>query len=172
MVLGCFRPGGAKFTSSDCRTFWYICPAVWYIAHGLFWYNVPMAIKYNIAVNQCDQCEHRWLPESPLVQSVRCPSRKCRSTAWNKSWTAPAKAEAVLEAFSSTQPASTLPQLAAASASLPQRPQMVPRCPRHRLPMVRNDETGIWACRITKCRQRADDETVKLAYETADFASI
>lgn len=48
---------------------------------------------------------------------------------------------------------------------------MTPRCPMHRLPLVRNDETGIWSCRVTKCRQRADDEAVKMAYETADFAT-
>jgi hypothetical protein len=38
--------------------------------------------------------------------------------------------------------------------------------------MARNGETGIWSCRVPKCRQRADDESVKLAYETADFATI
>jgi hypothetical protein len=52
------------------------------------------------------------------------------------------------------------------------RPGMNPRCPVHRLPLVRNAETGIWNCRVTRCRHRPDDEAVKLAYETADFSSI
>jgi hypothetical protein len=42
-----------------------------------------MAVTYSIAVNVCDDCGHRWLPE--VKKSPRCPNRKCRSTHWNDS---------------------------------------------------------------------------------------
>jgi hypothetical protein len=30
----------------------------------------------------CDVCEHRWIPETG--NPPNCPSKKCRSTLWNK----------------------------------------------------------------------------------------
>jgi hypothetical protein len=42
-----------------------------------------MAIKFNIAVYECDECHHRWLPTQPGVPATQCPSRKCRSRNWN-----------------------------------------------------------------------------------------
>jgi hypothetical protein len=42
-----------------------------------------MAIKYGVAINVCDDCGHRWLPE--VKKSVRCPNRACRSRHWNDS---------------------------------------------------------------------------------------
>lgn len=137
----------------------------------LFWYNVPMAIKYGVAVCECDQCGHRWLPESASKPSVRCPSRKCRSARWNEKGIAVSSSGAVRTIRQADPVPEHLPPLLT-PAILPQRPSMAPRCPMHRLPLVRNDETGVWACRVTKCRQRADDESVKLAFDTADFASM
>jgi ribosomal protein L37AE/L43A len=124
-----------------------------------------MAIKYGIKVFQCDVCGHRWLPDTDQVIPAQCPSRQCRSRRWNDS-----NASAITSVPVVAPTVAALPAIPAASALAP--PAMTPRCPLHRLPLVRNDETGIWSCRVTKCRQRADDESVKLAYETADFATI
>ena len=132
-----------------------------------FMYNVLMAIKYGIKVLQCDVCGHRWLPEGDNLPK-QCPSRKCRSAKWNHKETTTVRVEAIQAAIPSVQPASTLPEPAVGAVD---RPAMTPRCPTHRLPMVRNDQTGIWSCRVTKCRHSADDEAVRLAFETADFAS-
>jgi hypothetical protein len=48
------------------------------------WYNVPMAIRHDVPVMECDACGHRWLPEGKSAP-LRCPSRKCRSLKWNAS---------------------------------------------------------------------------------------
>ena len=134
-----------------------------------FVYNVHMAIKYGIKVLQCDVCSHRWLPEGDALPK-QCPSRKCRSAKWNHKETPAAKADAIQTAIPAMQPASSLPT--PHSAATIGHQAIVPHCPTHRLPLVRNDETGIWSCRVTKCRHSVDDEAVKLAFETADFASI
>ena len=39
-------------------------------------------IRYDVPVNQCDQCGHQWLAESDHLPE-RCPSRKCRSVKWH-----------------------------------------------------------------------------------------
>lgn len=47
--------------------------------HG-FWYNVPMTIRHDVPVCECDACGHQWIAEANRPD--RCPSRKCRSTRW------------------------------------------------------------------------------------------
>jgi len=37
-----------------------------------------------LLVNQCDQCGFRWIGKA---DAERCPSRQCRSRAWNKTGT-------------------------------------------------------------------------------------
>ena len=41
---------------------------------------VHCTMRITIVVNQCDDCGHRWIGKR---DAKRCPSRKCRSTAWN-----------------------------------------------------------------------------------------
>lgn len=136
-----------------------------------FVYNVLMAITYDVKVFKCDVCGHRWLPEGNIIPP-QCPSRRCRSRRWNYLAEPAASAVAIHPHAAPVQPASapiTVPSLPSASSIRPLG--RVPRCPIHRLPMVRNDETGFWRCRVTKCRHQADDEMVQMAYDTADFAT-
>jgi len=35
-----------------------------------------------IGLAECDVCGHRWIPENE--EPPNCPSKKCRSTLWNK----------------------------------------------------------------------------------------
>jgi uncharacterized OB-fold protein len=44
-------------------------------------YNGGMAWKM-MRVAECDKCGHRWIPETEVPPN--CPSKKCRSTLWNK----------------------------------------------------------------------------------------
>jgi len=44
-------------------------------------YNGDMAWKM-MRVAECDVCGHRWIPETE--NPPNCPSKKCRSTLWNK----------------------------------------------------------------------------------------
>jgi hypothetical protein len=44
-------------------------------------YNGYMGWK-TMRVAVCDVCGHRWLPESE--NPPNCPSKKCRSTLWDK----------------------------------------------------------------------------------------
>jgi hypothetical protein len=44
-------------------------------------YNDDMGWK-TMRVAVCDVCGHRWIPESE--NPPNCPSKKCRSTLWNK----------------------------------------------------------------------------------------
>ena len=51
----------------------------------LLWYYCPMITR--VTACRCDVCGHTWIPYNNLETSPpqRCPSRKCRSIAWNRS---------------------------------------------------------------------------------------
>jgi hypothetical protein len=48
---------------------------------GRIRYNDDMGWK-TMRVAVCDVCGHRWIPETE--NPPNCPSKKCRSTLWNK----------------------------------------------------------------------------------------
>ena len=133
--------------------------------------------RLTVAAWKCDipKCGWVWIAKGD-VPPEKCA--KCKNRAWHHVTTAD-KVHEIQHAIPALQPASAIlsgPSRRvidpSATSDSTCRPQIAPRCPNHRLPMTYNEETHIWACRVTKCRQRADDESVTLAYETADFASI
>jgi hypothetical protein len=115
-----------------------------------------------------------WIAKGAGVPPVACA--KCKSRTWNRA----REPEKIAEAKAAqTQPEFTITLDAAQRIiplsivnELPPKPLQSPRCPTHRLPMILNTETMWWSCRVTKCRQHADDEAVRLARETADYASM
>jgi hypothetical protein len=48
--------------------------AEYYIMAAMGWTRMRVAV--------CDVCGHRWIPETE--NPPNCPSKKCRSTLWNK----------------------------------------------------------------------------------------
>ena len=53
------------------------------MVQGTIWYYVPVMSFVSRGVWKCDECGHEWLPGKDWKPD-RCPSRKCRSTKWDK----------------------------------------------------------------------------------------
>ena len=105
-----------------------------------------MARTYSIAVNVCDQCGHRWLPEG---KSGRCPSRKCRSTHWNDSGaTIDAEEEALIPAPRSAAPEKLGDLMARLGITTASTMHQAP--PATALPPVEDDEPALPMCAYTE----------------------
>lgn len=102
-----------------------------------------MAVTYSIAVNVCDDCGHRWLPE--VKKSSRCPNRKCRSTHWNDSCqTIDAEDDALVAAPRSAAPEKLPDLMARLGLTTASKMHEQPSAPI--LPPVEDDEPVLPMC--------------------------
>lgn len=84
------------------------------------WYDVPMTIRYDVPVMECDECGHKWLQEAKELPK-RCPSRKCRSLKWNTGKAGEIKIIAPMKE-------SAIPIVKSASA-IDETPKSLAKCP-------------------------------------------
>lgn len=132
--------------------------------------------RTTVAAWKCDrpECGWVWIATSD-VPPTACA--KCKSRTWHRPSIEERRAE-VQASVPGVQTAAILISgksrhiLPPAAPSEPIRPKLAPRCPLHRSELILRPESSLWTCRVPKCRFRADDDQVRIAFETADFASV
>ena len=105
-----------------------------------------MAIQYNIAVNVCEVCGHRWLPKSGKCD--RCANQACRSRGWNAS--GHIIGEAIAPLPTSQMPTADSPAALFARLGLTTASKMLEQPPPTISTPVEDDETALPMCSYTE----------------------